>query len=108
MSSYGAGDSRAGLQISYECLKLVSAVFHILEQVKAGTAWAQQHRIARSGHLVAGPGLDSWVLPVAVVDLKLDELHLGVRLQNLLQLLRRGLEGEPHVPDEPLLFLAPR
>lgn len=55
------------------------------------------------GHLIALPGLDVGVLPVQVVDLKLDQLGLRVVPEDLLQDLRSAVEGEADVPHQPLV-----
>ena len=56
-------------------------------------------------HLVVGPGGDSRILPVGVVDLQLDKFRVGVRREELVQNLRRGVEREAPMLDEAFLFL---
>ena len=53
--------------------------------------------VVLAGHLVALAGLDGVALPVGVVDLELDELHLRVVLQDVLQGLGGVVEGEADV-----------
>ena len=39
---------------AHQCLELVAAVLHVLEEVEAGTAGAQQYRVARLCHARTG------------------------------------------------------
>ena len=57
-----------------------------------------------AGHLVAPAGLDVVVLPVRVVDLQLDELHLRVLGEQLVQHVGLVVEGEAHVLEQALLL----
>ena len=68
------------------------------------------HRLAVfSGYFVAGLRLHGRILPVRVVNLQLNELHLRMLIQDVFQLLRRGMERKAHMLNQPflLLFLHP-
>ena len=39
---------------SCQCLELLATVFHVLEQVEAGAAWAEQYGVAWFCQLLAG------------------------------------------------------
>ena len=56
-------------------------------------------------HLVAAAGLHLGVLPVQIVDLKLDEVHLRVLGEHLLQQLGGAVEGEARLTDVPFRLL---
>ena len=60
--------------------------------------------VVLAGHLVAPAGLDVVVLPVRVVDLQLDELHLRVLGKQLVQHVGLVVEGEAHVLEQALLL----
>ena len=49
------------------------------------------------GNLIALAGLDAFALPVHIVDLQLDKLHLRMVLQNMLQGVGGVVEGEADV-----------
>lgn len=53
--------------------------------------------------LIAGPGLDGFAVPVEVVQLQLDDLHLRVLGEDLVQHRRTVVEGEAQVADLPLV-----
>ena len=57
--------------------------------------------------LIAPPGLDAAVLPVQVVELELHQLHLRVLRQDLVQDLRRVVEGEAQTAEFPGRLLLP-
>ena len=58
----------------------------------------------RTGHFIAGAGLDGRVLHVRIVDLQLDELRAGVLRQGLFEEFRSGMERKAPVFDEAFLF----
>ena len=55
--------------------------------------------------LIHRAGLDPFALPVEVVELDLYKFHLRVLCQDLVQQLRRVVEGKARVLDEPLRLL---
>ena len=57
-----------------------------------------------AGHLIVRPARHAGVLPVGIVELQLDEVHLGVRRQNLVEKLWVGMERETVVLDQALLL----
>ena len=60
--------------------------------------------VVLAGHLVALAGLDAFALPVHIVDLQLDKLHLRVGLEDALQHLSGVVEGETDVLYAALLL----
>ena len=57
-----------------------------------------------AGHLIVRPARHAGVLPVGIVKLQLDEVHLGVRRQNLVEKCGVGMERETVVLDQALLL----
>ena len=55
-----------------------------------------------SCHLIATAGLDGGIVPVRIIDLQLDEFHLGMGGQKFVQFLRGGMERKADMPDKPL------
>ena len=75
--------------------------FRLLRQARQTAALDRLHDDHRllvlHADLIALPGLDLLVLPVEVVDLKLDILDLRMRRQNLVEQLRRVVVGKANV-----------
>ena len=54
--------------------------------------------------LITFPGLDAFIVPVQIIDLKLYYFNLRMRSQNLVQKLRLVMEGNSDMPDLSLCF----
>ena len=76
---------------------------HGIGQLHEGAALHRFHddhgQAALLAHLVALARLDDVALPIHVVDLQLHEIHLGVRIQHLLQFLGVVVDGEAELLD---------
>ena len=84
-------------------------VFDFLRRVGQGAAFYRFHdgdgNTVFPGNLIVRPGGDGRVLPVGIVNLQLDKVHLRMGGQELIQEVRTRVEGKAHVLDEALGFL---
>ena len=55
-------------------------------------------------HLIAPSGSDKIAFPVKIIDDDLDKLHFRMLRQNLIQYLRRIVEGKSEMSDLPFFF----
>ena len=83
---------------------LVEQILHVLGRVGQGAALHRLHDhnlfAVGPGHPVVLPRGDLGVIPVGVVDLQLDKVHVGVLGQQLVQQGRGAVEGKAVMADQ--------
>ena len=92
-------------------MDILKQLFHLFRRIGEVAALDRLHDGDKlsvfSGRFIVGAGGDLGVLPVRIIDLHLDEIHLRMLRQQLVQQFRPGVEGKTQVADQSLFLLLP-